>query len=243
MQLYPAIDLLDGKCVRLLKGDFESATVYSENPFEMLSTLELAGARHLHLVDLSGARNPKDRQLELLAKLAAHSQVEIQCGGGIRSAQEVHDLFETGISRVVLGSIAHQDPALTRMLLKEYGPERITLAMDIEIQSDGTLRLATEGWKVKSEYSVSQWLEQYLEAGLKRVLCTDIGRDGMMTGPNIALYESLLQSFPNLELQASGGVSCVSDLLQLKKIGMHSCIFGKALYEGKIELREALRQC
>jgi phosphoribosylformimino-5-aminoimidazole carboxamide ribotide isomerase len=243
MELYPAIDLLDGKCVRLLKGDFEKATLYSDNPLEILARLEAEGAQFLHCVDLSGAKNPENRQLPLLRRLLAQTQIQIQCGGGIRSAHEVHELFEVGVSRVVLGSIAHKDPELTRTLLREYGPERITLAMDVEIQDNGQLQLATEGWKTKSKYSVSHWLGDYLEAGLKRVLCTDIGRDGMMIGPNLSLYETLLHGFPQLEFQASGGVSQLADLLSLKALGLHSCIFGKALYEGKIDLKEALLQC
>jgi phosphoribosylformimino-5-aminoimidazole carboxamide ribotide isomerase len=243
MQIYPALDLLDGQCVRLKKGNFEHKTVYSSEPREVIQAIEDSGARYLHLVDLSGAKDPTKRQSQLIHQLISESRIKIQCGGGIRSLPEVRDLLHLGVDRVILGSIAVTDPALTLALLREFSPNRITLALDVQIDPDGSMKIATDGWKNSKAQNVFELIASYEKAGLSRVLCTDILRDGMMAGPNILLYQTLMEEFPRIEFQASGGVSSLQDLRGLKQAGIHSVIIGRALYEGNIVLEEALREC
>ena len=242
MKIYPALDILDGKCVRLEEGNFEKGTLYSENPQTIVELIEESGGDFLHLVDLSGARNPLARQVELIQKLILKSRLKIQVGGGIRSLHNVADLLQLGVDRVVLGSIALLNPDLTRQILKEFGPDRITLAMDVKVQKDRSIQIASEGWMKSSSRNTLEWLQEYLSAGVQRVLCTDIQRDGMMTGPSFDLYEELIGRFPSAEFQASGGVAQLSDLLRLKKVGLHSAIVGKAFYEKRISLPEAIRE-
>ena len=240
MKIYPALDILDGRCVRLREGDFENKTIYSEDPGEIAAQFKALGAQYLHLVDLSGAKDPQKRQLGLIRKIVLKTHLKIQCGGGIRSLQEVTDLLELGADRVVLGSIALNNPALVLAILKQCGSSRITLALDLRITSDGSIKILSEGWQRTSNQDIFEWIDVYLKAGLRRVLCTDIGRDGMMSGPNIDLYQILVEKYPQIDFQASGGVSQLSDLQALKKIGVHSVIFGRAFYEGKIDIQEAM---
>jgi phosphoribosylformimino-5-aminoimidazole carboxamide ribotide isomerase len=243
MKIYPALDILDGKCVRLRRGDFENKTIYFEDLEKVVESIEKSGVKYLHLVDLSGARNPEKRQFELIRQIISSSHLKIQCGGGVRSIQEVYDLLKLGADRVILGSIALYDSELTLLILKEFGPNKITLAIDLEIEIDGSIKIAVDGWQKTSEKKISEWMNGYLKAGLKRILCTDIRRDGMMRGPNTALYQDLIEQYPNIELQASGGISQLLDLQAVKQVGVHSAIIGKAFYEGKILLKEAIAQC
>lgn len=241
MKIYPAIDLLAGACVRLKQGGFDQATTYSSDPLAMARAFEVAGAEYLHLVDLSGARNPADRQLSLIGGLIKATGLKIQVGGGLRTLADASALLSLGADRVVFGSAIVADPALASRLLAEFGAERITLALDVRVGPDGVPRVATLGWQEQETRSAPELL-----AGLKgvsRVLCTDISRDGMMVGPNIPLYTELMEQFPSVEIQASGGVSSLDDLRALKSAGVRSAIVGKAIYEGALELREALREC
>ena len=240
MTIYPAIDLLDGKCVRLAKGDFEQKTIYSENPLEMALSFENDGASALHLVDLSGAKNPASRQISIIEKIVKNTHLKIQCGGGIRTREEVVALLECGVDRVVLGSIAVTKPELVHGLLKEFGGKRITLAIDV-IYQDHEYRVATQGWKNITSHSALELISIYQGSNVDRILCTDISKDGMMGGPNLMLYENLVNQFPGIDFQASGGMSKPKDIEDLEKVGVRSLVIGKALYEGSISLKEILK--
>lgn len=243
MLIYPAIDLLDGRCVRLKQGGFDQSTVYSDDPLATARGFESAGATHLHLVDLSGAKDPARRQISLIAELVSATQLKVQVGGGIRKFEQASELLRTGAERVVIGSAAVSDPELVLSLLAEFGGKRVTVALDVRIDAQGRPRVALHGWKDQSGVGIEQALTPFLGAGLERVLCTDIARDGMMTGPNLEMYSSLMACFPGIEFQASGGMSRLDDLLALGKSGVRSAVVGKAIYEGAIDLKEALTQC
>ena len=243
MEIFPAIDILDGKCVRLIQGDFEKLRTYSTSPQEVLSSFANQGAKFVHIVDLTGAKDPTRRQLALLKKLSASSNLKIQAGGGIRSESDVQDLLESGVQSVVIGSMAQRDPLSVQEILKKMGGQQITLAMDLQVLPDGTYQLATEGWQIKSAYSILDWLNPFLDSGLERVLCTDIQRDGLLCGPSFNLYRDLQSRFPGILFQASGGISSLQDLAQLKELGIRECIVGKALYEERFTLQEALNLC
>jgi phosphoribosylformimino-5-aminoimidazole carboxamide ribotide isomerase len=236
MLIYPALDLLDGKCVRLRKGDFEQKTVYSEDPSAMVRIFENVGARFLHLVDLSGAKDPGQRQLSLIRKLVAGSRLRIQCGGGIRSAGDLDALFDCGVDRAVLGSVAVTRRDLTGELLARYGGARLTLAVDVVPVERGEYRVAIEGWKKITGENVFDFISSYAGHEDLRVLCTDISRDGMLTGPNLVLYRELTERFPGIDIQASGGVAREQDLEALERGGVRSAIVGKAIYEETIPL-------
>lgn len=241
MLIYPALDLLDGKCVRLLKGDFEQKTIYSDNPLEMVRSFEADGAQALHLVDLSGAKNPSDRQLSLIQKIVEITRMAVQCGGGIRQLSEVEKLLDCGVDRVVLGSIAVSAPALVKEILTRFGPDRITLAIDVW-PVEQAYRVAVQGWKELSSLTIGDLISTFEKFSLTRILCTDISRDGIMAGPNLPLYQSLLQNYPTLDFQASGGMSKDQDIADLIQIGVKSVVIGKALYEGQIILKDILRR-
>ncbi len=244
MQIYPALDLLEGQCVRLKKGQFEEKTVYSDSPHQIIQILENSGAKYLHLVDLSGAKNPLHRQRTLVTELIAQTSLKIQYGGGIRSSEDIRQLLNLGIDRVVLGSIAVSQPPLTLDLIREFGPDRITLALDVFVSSSGYTQVATQGWRQSHNTSIQDLLFTYIKGNVSRILCTDIGRDGMMTGPNFDLYRTLITGFPEIEFQASGGIRNTEDLQQLESIGCHSAIVGRALYEGQIVIpMEATQLC
>ena len=241
MQLYPALDILGGKCVRLRKGRFEDKTVYSEDLPSVIQGFQNAGAQNLHLVDLSGAQDPSKGQTSLIHDLVSKSLLKIQCGGGIRTFQQAQSLLESGVDRVVLGSMAIIQPSVLKTLIREFGPDRFTVALDVR-KLDSYL-LTVHGWETSTEIDLFEWIHNYQDTGFNRILCTDIGRDGMMTGPNFALYEELIERFPEIQIQASGGISSLQDLRKLKDTGVHSVIAGKALYEGLFTLQEALTLC
>jgi phosphoribosylformimino-5-aminoimidazole carboxamide ribotide isomerase len=243
MLIYPAIDLLDGRCVRLKQGGFEQSTVYSDDPQATARGFAQAGATHLHLVDLSGAKDPSRRQTELISRIVASTSLRVQVGGGIRSFEQAAALLDGGVDRVVIGSAAVSNPALVLGLLSEFGGSRVTVALDVRIDSAGRPCVALQGWKEQSAIEVEQALRPFLSQGLERVLCTDIALDGMMKGPNHKLYSDLMLRFPGIEFQASGGMSRLEDLLTLKKAGVRSAVVGKAIYEGAIDLKEALSRC
>ena len=243
MEIYPALDLLNGDCVRLRKGNFLDKKIYSDDPLAIIQSLKESGANFLHLVDLNGAENPKKRQLDLLRTLISKTNLKIQCGGGIRSHENVRSLLELGVDRVCLGSITLMDPETTISILKEYSPKRITLALDLRIDSEGFCQIASHGLKTFHDRNVFDLIRSYQENGATRFLCTDIDQDGMMNGPNLDLYKGLVARFPTAEIQASGGCSSLDDLTELKRIGVHSVIVGKALYEGRIPIRKAFELC
>ena len=236
MIIYPAIDLIDGAVVRLHKGDFDRLTAYSTNPVCVAQSYADSGAKWLHLVDLDGAKNPENRQIGLIGQIIENTGLNVQVGGGIRSFDDVETLIAAGASRVVIGSLAVRDVEKTKSIFDAFGPERICLAADVISQHD-RFHIAVSGWQEASSIGLFSFIETYLESGLRHTLCTDIDRDGTLTGCNRDLYEMVKQAFPNLRLQASGGVSVLDDLVGLPADGV---IIGKALYEGRFDIKEAL---
>lgn len=240
MIIYPAIDLRGGRVVRLTEGRFDQEKIYGDDPLAGARDFKAAGATWLHVVDLDGARDPTKRQTALVEKLARGSGLRVQTGGGIRDAVQVAALLAAGAERVIVGSLAVQQPAMVRGWLKQFGPARITLSPDVRLDSAGTPRVAAAGWQESTGLALGDFLNGYLAAGLVHILCTDISRDGKLTGPNRALYAQLVKNFPTLQIQASGGVSSLDDLRALRTTGSAGAIVGRALYEKKFTLQEAL---
>ncbi|MBD2803091.1 1-(5-phosphoribosyl)-5-[(5-phosphoribosylamino)methylideneamino]imidazole-4-carboxamide isomerase [Xenorhabdus sp. M] len=240
--IIPALDLIDGNVVRLHQGDYGQRRDYGNTPLSRLQQYEQEGANLLHLVDLTGAKDPANRQISLLKKLLAGISVPAQVGGGIRSESDVIALFEAGASRVVIGSTAITQPELVKQWFQQYGAESIVLALDVRITSDGIKQVAISGWQENSNATLEHVIEQYLPVGLKHVLCTDISRDGTLNGSNIALYQEISQQYTQIQLQASGGIGCLADLSPLPASGAAGVIVGRALLEGKFTLPEAI-QC
>jgi len=237
MIIYPAIDLINGAVVRLHKGDFAQQTTYGTSPVDVAISYQGAGAEWLHLVDLDGAKDPQKRQTSLIAEIIEKSGLKVQTGGGIRSADDVAALVNAGASRVVIGSLAVREPEMVRSMFAQFGAERICLAADVMSDDDG-YNIAVSGWQEASTTSLHAFIESYVEHGLRHVLCTDIDRDGTMKGCNLELYKSIKNAFPQIALQASGGVSTLDDITALDTDGV---IVGKALYEGVFSLEEALK--
>lgn len=242
MNIIPAIDLQNGRCVRLTQGDFETPTIYEADPQVQAKTFAQAGAAWLHVVDLDGARAGAPRQFRLIADIAQNARLNVQVGGGLRNAASIEQLFDVGIARAVVGSLAVKDPATVGAWIKRFGPARIVPAFDIKLDGEGTPELLTHGWQSGSRQSLWHILELYAATGLTTVLCTDVSRDGMLQGPNFALYQEMRQRWPNLNIQASGGVAQSTDLAQLAALGVADVIVGKAIYEGRIELAAAFRE-
>ncbi len=243
MILYPALDLLDGRAVRLTRGDYSKVRVYSDDPAGVLAGFRDAGATRAHLVDLNGARDPSARQKKWLEPLLRTSGIQVQVGGGVRTREDAEQLLSWGADRVVLGSAAVADPEFVETLLADLSPRRVTLAADVRIGADGTSRVAIRGWTEATDARLGPMIARFRAKGLARVLCTDISRDGAAGGPNAALYRTLVDAFPGLEIQASGGVRGLDDLGVLKGLCVHSAIVGTALYEGTLDLAEALAAC
>ncbi len=240
LRLYPAMDLSAGACVRLKQGDFAHKTVYSTDPLAVAQAFEAAGAKRLHLVDLDGARDPAARQHALVSRVLRGTRLAVQLGGGVRSESEVRALLDLGVDRVVLGSIAVLEQRTTARLFERVGADRITLALDVRLSQDA-ITLATHGWQAAADkVAFESLLAFYCDLGLTRLLCTDIGRDGMLEGPNLALYQRIVAAHPRLEVIASGGVSSIGDLAALAAAAIPAAVIGRALYEQRINLAEAL---
>lgn len=239
MNIYPAIDLRDGRCVRLFQGDYGQETRYDADPVELASQYAKAGAKRLHVVDLDGAKDGRFGNLAILREMAKKASCPIQSGGGIRTAEDIHRLFEGGIERVVIGSIAIREPAMVREWMHRYGPERICLALDVR-RVDDRYCVTSSGWTDTHQLTINDVLTDYAEEGLVHVLCTDISRDGTLTGTNVALYAELKQTYPQLEIIASGGVGTVDDLHELARTGVDAVVIGKALLDGRIQPQEVL---
>ena len=236
MIIYPAIDLIGGAVVRLHKGDFDQLTQYGTDPVAVAKTYADAGATWLHLVDLDGAKNPQNRQIDLIANIISSTGLLVQTGGGIRSADDVAALLDAGAARVVIGSLAVRAPDVVKQLMHNHGPEKICLAADVIWQNDA-FYIAVSGWQEASDLSLFDFLNIYEIAGLTHVVCTDIDRDGTLQGFNRSLYTNVKKEFSHLQLQASGGASCLEDLKNLDADGV---IIGKALYEGRFSVAKAL---
>lgn len=234
MIVYPAVDLMDGRCVRLRQGRFEDATVYSADPAEALAGFAAAGARWAHVVDLDGARAGAPVQHALLAQLAATAPLMLQVAGGFRTAEQVGRLLDAGAGRVVIGSLAVKHPELVRDLLQAFGGERIALSLDVRVRDDVPY-VAVSGWAEDTDRSL--WAVADLFPDARHLLLTDIGRDGMLAGPNFALLDEAAARLPHLAVQASGGVASLDDLRAVRAAG---AVVGKALWEGRFTLEEAL---
>lgn len=238
--LYPAIDVRDGRVVRLQQGDYARETRYADDPFELASRYATQGATWLHLVDLDAARDGGYAQLDLLARIKAATSLKVQTGGGIRDEAGVEALFSAGADRVVVGSLAIREPDRVKGWLAHYGDERITLALDTSRNPDGEWQLPSHGWTRASGTSLNALLDEYLDAGARHVLCTDIARDGMLAGPALELYGQLLARAPQVQLQASGGIRSVEDIREADALGCAGVVLGKALLDGRFTLAEAL---
>ncbi len=238
MNIIPAIDIKDGRCVRLFQGDFEQETEYASDPVAVATRFTSFGCRTLHVVDLDGARTGERVNRETVARIVRESAFEVQVGGGIRDSAAVRKLLDIGVQRCVLGSVAVTDPATVSGWLRKFGPDRIVLALDVRVADTGDPTLATHGWTEQSGQSLWSCIDGHLAAGLRHVLCTDIGRDGALSGPNVGLYREFDARFPTLELQASGGVRDLSDLVALRAAGAASAITGRALLDGRITVEE-----
>ena len=238
MELIPAIDLKEGRCVRLFKGDFAAETVYSNDPPSVLERYRELGARTVHVVDLDGARDGNQPNRQVIMEMAEKRRVRLQVGGGLRTLERVEHLLDAGIDRAVIGSVAVTSPEEVTSWLGEIDPRQIVLAFDVRINEQGVPMLTTHGWLKTSDVSLWSAVERYLPSGLTHVLCTDIARDGAMTGPNCELYAEAVRRFPDIQWQASGGVANVGDLEALRKCGVAAVISGKAMLENKISNEE-----
>ncbi|MDO1558573.1 1-(5-phosphoribosyl)-5-[(5-phosphoribosylamino)methylideneamino]imidazole-4-carboxamide isomerase [Brevundimonas sp. 2R-24] len=239
MLIYPAIDLRAGECVRLLHGRFDAVTRYDADPLARLAAFEAAGAEWVHIVDLDGAEAGEPRQHDLIARLAAAARVRIQTGGGVRRADDVARLLDAGAERVVVGSLAVRQPDTVIEWLDRFGAERLTLALDVRMM-EGAPMVATDGWTKGSGLSLWQALHRLSAGRPKHVLVTEISRDGALEGPDLDLAAEIVRRAPDLAYQASGGVSSLADLAALKAVGATGAIVGRALYEGRFTLEEAL---
>jgi phosphoribosylformimino-5-aminoimidazole carboxamide ribotide isomerase len=238
MLLIPAIDLRNGRCVRLFKGDFNAETRYEYEPQELLNRYRALGATWLHVVDLDGAKDGVLANRAVIVALAAQRDVRLQVGGGMRSAEAIEDLLSNGVSRVVVGSAAVERPDEVAEWIVRFGPDRVCLALDVMLDTSGEPRVRTRGWTEKTSMTLWPAIEPFLSVQLRHVLCTDIDRDGALTGPNLDLYRRALERFPKLAWQASGGVRDAADLAALARAGVAAAVSGKALLEQRITSEE-----
>lgn len=238
MELIPAIDLKDGRCVRLFKGDFAAETVYSNDPAEILDRYRGLGARRVHVVDLDGAKDGTQANRDVIMKFASDNSVKLQVGGGLRSLDRVKALLDAGVERAVIGSVAINSPEVVVSWLSEVDPTRVVLALDVRLDGTGLPMLTTHGWQQTSGVLLWTAVERFVRVGVSHVLCTDVARDGALTGPNFELYAEAVRRFPELQWQASGGVATARDLIALRECGVAAVISGKALLENKISSEE-----
>lgn len=232
MKIIPAIDIIDGKCVRLSKGDYDTKKVYSENPVEIAKKFESFGIQYLHLVDLDGAKSKHIVNQKVLENIAKETSLQIDFGGGLKTEKDIEIAFNSGAEQITIGSIAVQNPEFCFDLIKKYGPEKIILGADCENR-----KIKTSGWFEESNQNVIDFISDYQEKGIVNVICTDISKDGMLEGASEDLYQEILNK-TKIQLVASGGISCIEDVYQMKEIGCAGTIIGKAIYEGKIELKQ-----
>lgn len=233
MKIIPAIDIIDGKCVRLKFGDFKQKKIYNENPLEVAKQFEDAGITYLHLVDLDGAKNGKIINYKTLESIANKTNLTIDFGGGLNSNEDLRIAFESGAQMITGGSIAVKKPSIFERWLCEYGSKKIILGADVRNN-----KIAIKGWQEDSVLTINELIELYQDKGIDKVICTDISKDGAMIGPSFELYKQLMENFPEKNFIASGGVTTINDVVKLKEMGMYGAIIGKAIYEGTIKLKD-----
>lgn len=238
--LIPAIDVRDSRVVRLAQGDYARETVYDVSPLDAACRLSGTGAQWLHLVDLDAARLGGYSLQSLVGQIVHNTALQVQTGGGIRTEQHIEQLLESGVARIVVGTLAVREPERIARWLLQYGAERITVALDARQDAAGEWRLPVSGWTEDSAHTLGQMVQFYVDAGLRHLLCTDIARDGMLAGFNVSLYAMLAQRWPQLEVQASGGVRGVADIVAVRSAGARAAILGRGLLEGQFTLAEAL---
>jgi len=238
MRIIPAIDIIDGKCVRLSQGDYAQKTIYNENPLEVAKQFEAAGLKYLHLVDLDGAKAKKVVNWKVLESITSNTNLKVDFGGGLRTTEDLKTVFEAGAIQITAGSIAVNDRETVLQWISEFGSEKIILGADAK---NG--RIATHGWMDDSGLDAIDFISDYQKEGIEYVVCTDIAKDGMLQGPSIKLYKQILTSSKGVKLIASGGVSSIDDLKELKTIGCDAAIVGKAIYEAKFSLKELRELC
>ena len=236
IELIPAIDLIDGKCVRLTQGDYDTKKVYNEDPLEVAKMFEAHGIRRLHVVDLDGARQGRIINYRVLERLATRTSLVIDFGGGLKQEDDLEIAFESGAQMVTGGSIAVKNPEVFTSWIRKFGSEKIILGADAKGK-----KIAISGWEETTDKELIPFIREYYDKGITKVICTDISRDGMLQGPAIGLYEEIRDAIPFLYIIASGGVSSIEDIEKLAEAGIPAVIFGKAIYEGKIELKDLLR--
>ena len=235
IELIPAIDIIDGKCVRLSQGDYDRRKEYDERPLEVAKRLQDVGIRRLHVVDLDGAASSHIVNYKSLEQIATHTDLMIDFGGGLKTDDDLRIAFECGAAMVTGGSIAVKDAETFCRWLQVYGSERIILGADAKDK-----KVAVSGWKENSDLELLPFISSYVERGISKVICTDISKDGMLQGPAVELYQEILEQHPSLHLIASGGVGCMDDIKRLEEAGVPAVIFGKALYEGRITMDELI---
>lgn len=238
--IIPAIDLINHQVVRLYQGDYQQKTQYQVTPLERLSHYAEQGGKLLHIVDLDGAKDPSKRQFSTIKQLIDANLLPLQVGGGVRTEQDVEQLLALGVSRVVIGSTAIKQPELVSQWFTRFGADKLVLALDININEKGEKLLPTQGWQQASNITLEALLERYLAVGVKHVLCTDISKDGTLSGSNCALYQELTTQYSSIEWQASGGIGSLNDISQVKQSGAQHLILGRALLEQKFTLQEAI---
>lgn len=233
MRIIPAIDIIEGKCVRLSKGDYDTKKIYNENPLEVAKSFEDVGIEYLHLVDLDGAKSSRIINHKVLVQIASKTNLKIDFGGGLKTNNDLKIAFECGANQITVGSIAVKNPNLFKEWINQYGTEKIILGADANNR-----KIAVSGWLVESNEEVIPFIQNYQKDGISYVICTDIAKDGMLEGPSFDLYKEILTSCENVKLIASGGISNFNELPKLAELGCEGTIIGKAIYEGRISLKQ-----
>ncbi|GGE07455.1 1-(5-phosphoribosyl)-5-[(5-phosphoribosylamino)methylideneamino]imidazole-4-carboxamide isomerase [Psychroflexus salis] len=233
MRIIPAIDIIEGKCVRLTKGDYNTKKIYNEDPIEVAKSFEAAGIEYLHLVDLDGAKSNHIVNYKILEKIASKTNLSIDFGGGLKTDKDLQIAFNSGANQITGGSIAVKKPSVFESWLKQYGSDKIILGADCKDE-----KIAVSGWQEESELDVIPFIEEYHQKGAAYVICTDISKDGMLKGPSVELYQKILLHLPNIKLIASGGISTIDEFPKLQEMGCEGVILGKAIYENRISLKQ-----
>lgn len=233
MRIIPAIDIIEGKCVRLTKGDYNTKKIYNEDPLEVAKSFEAHGIEYLHLVDLDGAKSRHIVNYKVLEQIASKTRLKLDFGGGLKTDEDLHVAFESGANQITGGSVAVKNPEVFKNWLEKYGSERIILGADAKER-----KIAVSGWLEKSDKEIIEFIQEYEKDGVSYVICTDISKDGMLEGPSFDLYDEILSETKNTRLIASGGISKFDELAELEKLGCEGVIIGKAIYENRISLKQ-----